>query len=38
MGTTDMTVEHGGRGHTLPLIVTRGNGPVLLGRDSITET
>lgn len=33
MGTTDVTVEHGGQNRTLPLIVTHGDGPALLGRD-----
>ena len=33
IGTTDVTVEHNGEVVTLPLLVTSGKGPSLLGRD-----
>ena len=33
LGSTLAVVEHGGQTASLPLIVTRGNGPTLLGRD-----
>ena len=33
VGSTQAVVEHKGQTHTLPLIVTKGNRPSLLGRD-----